>query len=241
MKKLILFDNKRVRYQEFGPRGGITVLFLPGGGEELTTYSSLLELLAKSKLRVLAIDLIGFVEHSQEKISLKEWADLVDEFASRVIGNDKFVILAHSMGTLVTAQYFEFYRNPKCNGAIFFGPGLVNNPIQYLIMRMGFTTLRLLHCLPEGMKWMKNIISFRTCCILINNYGPIHRNVPCVVIVGKKDPFWLLHILTGWKRLNPTEVIFKGWDHSPQNPKRKNLTELATTARAIISKMTPSQ
>ena len=237
MKKQILIECG-IRYSEVGTRNFV-VLILPGGGDSYVAYFPLQDgLVAKNQdLRVLMIDLLGIIDDSPTIISPEEWGILLNEFIDQVIGKDKFVLVAHSLGTMVGAQYLKYAnKNDRCEKVIFFNQGLANNYIEYLIMYAIFGTLRLVRALPTGMKWMENKVSFDTARALMNDgYEKIQLTTPCVVILGRKD--LLRCFLAGHKRLTPVEFLPKDWDHAPN---KKNMPELIRVLEELIRKIAPS-
>jgi len=104
MEQRIVLGDREIAYRDLGPRSGLAVLLLHGGGFDLRIWEHCAAALA-TRQRVVSLDLPGHGHSTGPAVhGAAEGARLVD--ALRVqLGVERWIFLGHSMGGAIGQQY----------------------------------------------------------------------------------------------------------------------------------------
>lgn len=135
--RFIEVDGVRVHYQEAGGRTSPAVLLIHGFASSTFVWSKVFLELAKSGLRVIAIDMLGYGYSGKPKngeYTIPGQAKLISKLLS-VLGIDQATIVGSSYGGAVAATCALDYPE-RVNKLILVGTVNNNRPLDFALMRL---------------------------------------------------------------------------------------------------------
>lgn len=149
IQKQIVINNQLINYLDVNPQAANTVVFLHGWQSSAQVWVKILELLAPSKVRLIALDLPGFGLSPMSKSAwgVGDYAELVKNFAIKLqLGS--IVLVGHSFGGRVAIKLSA--AEPKLIKKLVLvdAAGFRNEKIQTKLKILAAKTVKPLFALP---------------------------------------------------------------------------------------------
>lgn len=256
MEKEILVGQQRVSYIEEGK--GIPIVILHGWDDTLERYLNFQKVLSRRGFKVFLLRIPGL---DREAILKEVWSS--EDYAKWLFGFmekleiDKFFLLGHSFGTLLSTTFAALYPE-KLFGLIIFGPPKGGrgdfNFFKYvtflsecipLILRLGrtnnfiFKKIMYLFKKPCGIYERSDGAMLKTVQKVFSEDMDLYIKkvrVPTLIIYGKKDNCFVVRSAKKNFRKIPHAilVVFEKGDHFIQEKHPEELADVIRKFRKIL-------